>query len=841
MPLGGAARPMNYRLLMRPDIENSTFEGSVSITVEISKPSDRIALNSKGLDITSCSVLYGASTIPAKSTQTDSDTIVLSLPKKVFGRATIAINFSGPITEKLRGFYRSTYNFNGTKEYMLTTQFEAADARRAFPCFDQPDMKATFNLSLEIDSAYSAVSNMPVSKERATSNGKKLVEFFATPIMSTYLLYFGIGKFEFTKSKYRGKTLRVVTVAGKQRYAQLPLEYLRSFLAFYESYFRIKFPLPKIDMIAVPDFEAGAMENWGAITFRETDLLCDEKSSVAIKQRVVTVIAHEMAHQWFGDLVTMKWWNDLWLNEGFAAFMEVRAPDLVYPSWNMGLRGMMTRLTEAFSMDQLNSTHPVSVDVHSPDEINSIFDNISYAKGSSVISMLEDYAGREKFRKGLISYLKKHAYSNATRSDLWQSVGKESGVGAKLFDKIAKAWIETEGHPVVEVRGPDKKGIAHLTQSRFTLIDKKSGAVWPIPVHYATNAEKGTILMRSRRCDLKVKPGTEYVKLNHMQKGFYRVKYDRENLSAIGRHIRDGIINPVDGWGVEFDLYSIARATHIGIEEYLGFVSEYCMDCGYPMNASISAHLSSLSIIFHGTRKAAKIKETSMHFHRAMLKRLGWNRRRDENQITTLLRGSVIMALGLLGDKSTVDKANSMFMSYVKSGTGIDPNIRGAVYAIAAATGGEATFDRIAKKYVEEQMPDEKRRLLQSLGMFRKKSLITKGLDFSMSGNVRSQDDQTVLGATMVNPYASKLSLLWVMDNWQSIMDTHKGDGLMIGRFIESLSVLASKNDRDRIRRFFTKKENYNIGIKRSLDKTIESIEINMRLLKCNGCSDGRD
>ena len=841
MPLDGTVRPINYKLLIRPDIERFTFEGSVSITVEISKPSNKIVLNSEGLDIHSWSVIHGSSKIPAKHSSTGADTIVLLLPKKISGSAKIIMDFSGAITEKLRGFYRSTYKVNGVAEHMLTTQFEAAAARKAFPCFDQPDMKATFNLSLEIDNAYNAVSNMPILRERAMPNGKKLVDFSTTPNMSTYLLYYGIGKFEFTKSKYHGKTLRVVTVAGKQRYAQLPLEYLRSFLAFYESYFRIKFPLPKIDMIAVPDFEAGAMENWGAITFRETDLLCDEKSSVAIKQRVATVIAHEMAHQWFGDLVTMKWWNDLWLNEGFAAFMEVRAPDLVYPSWNMGLRGIMTRLAEAFSMDQFNSTHPVSVEVHSPEEINSIFDNISYAKGSSIISMLEDYAGREKFRKGLTSYLKGHAYSNATRSDLWQSVGKESGVGTKLFDEIAKTWIEKEGHPVVEVRGPDKKGIVHLTQSRFTLINKKSGAIWPIPIHYATNTEKGTILMRSRRCDLKVKPGTEYIKLNYTQKGFYRVRYDRENLSAIGRHIRDGIISPVEGWGVEFDLYSMARATRIGIDEYLGFVSEYCMDCGYPMNASISAHLSSLLVVFHGTKKAAKIKEISMHFHRAMLKRLGWNRRKDENQITTLLRGSVIMALGLSGDKSTVDKANSIFLSYVKSGIGIDPNIRSAVYAIAAATGDDATFDRIVKKYIEEQMPDEKRRLLQSLGMFRKKNLIKKGLDFSMSVHVRSQDDQIVLGAAAANPYASKLSLLWVMDNWQSILETHKGDGLIMGRSLEPLSVLAGKSDHDRIRRFFTKKENYNTGIKRSLDKTIESITINMRLLNRNGCSDGRD
>ncbi len=841
MPLDDTVRPKHYTLLIRPDISSFTFEGSVSINVDISKPVDKIDLNSKGIDILSCFVVKGSSKTEAKFSQSDADTVTLSLPKKVLGSATILIDFSGVITDKLRGFYRSTYNLNGSTEYMLTTQFEAADARRAFPCFDQPDMKATFSLSLEIDTNYDAISNMLAVKERQLPKGKKLIEFAITPVMSTYLLYYGIGKFEFTKSKYHGKMLRVVTVAGKQRYAQLPLEYLRSFLSFYESYFKIKFPLPKIDMIAVPDFEAGAMENWGAITFRETDLLCDEKSSVAIKQRVATVIAHEMAHQWFGDLVTMKWWNDLWLNEGFAAFMEVRAPDSVYPNWNMALSGMMSRLAEAFSMDQLNSTHPVSVEVHSPEEISSIFDQISYAKGSSVISMLEDYAGKEKFRKGLISYLKNNAYSNATRSDLWRAIGKESDAGAKLFDEIAKTWIEKEGHPVIEVRGPDKKGIVRLTQSRFTLAGKKGGAIWPIPIHYTTNTEKGSILMRSKRCEFKVKPGTEYVKLNHMQRGFYRVKYDRDNLFAIGKHIRDGILSPVDGWGIEFDLYSFARATRISIDAYLNFVSEYCIDCGYPMNASISAHLSYLSVVFHGTKKATRIKEISMHFHRAMLKRLGWNRRKDENQTTTLLRGSVILALGLSGDKSTIDKANSLFTSYMKSGTSIDPNIRSAVYAIAAATGGEAVFDGIIKKYRSEQMPDEKRRLLQSLGFFRKKSLITKGLDFSMSSDVRPQDDQTVLGATPRNPYASKQSLSWVMENWQRILKTHKGDGLMIGRFIESLSVLAGKSDHDRIRKFFSRKENYNVVIKRSLNKTTESIEINMRLLKRNGCSDGRD
>ncbi|MGI0100597.1 MAG: M1 family metallopeptidase, partial [Candidatus Micrarchaeaceae archaeon] len=448
--LGDNVIPMEYILEFEPDFRTFRYKGKCTIKVLIKKPTNKIALNSAELAIRDARVTSGKDIQDASiRTSAKDETLLLVLKRPAKGKAELCIEFDGTNNDGMYGFYRSRYLNNGKEGYILTSQFEPADARKAFPCFDEPEFKAVFSLSFIVDSNLEAISNMPIKNTKALGS-KKRITFYTTPRMSTYLLYLAVGKFEYNTSKYRNMMFRVITVPGRGKNTKMPMDFGKRFLKFYESYFGIDFPLPKMDLIAIPDFSAGAMENWGAITFREIELLGDEKAtSTAVKQRIAEVIAHELAHQWFGDLVTMRWWDDLWLNESFATFMATKAVDSVFPEWEFGLQDSVGILSTALAADQYMSTHPINVRVSEPSEINEIFDSISYDKGGSVLAMLEDYAGKEAFRKGLHAYLGKHAYSNATKYDLWDAI---EAITRKIdkntkFSKVAKDWIDKTGYP----------------------------------------------------------------------------------------------------------------------------------------------------------------------------------------------------------------------------------------------------------------------------------------------------------------------------------------------------------------------------------------------------------
>ena len=402
---------INYDIQFEPIFTNFTFNGIEIITLTTT-PTTSFTLNAAELKIKNCHLIHKGKTIKAKSVlNVKKETLVIQFSKKVSGKVKICIDFTGELNDRLLGFYRSKYkDTSGQTKYLATTQFEAADARRALPCWDEPAIKATFDVSLLVDRNMTAISNMP-EKVKKNVNSKVLVEFQRTPIMSTYLLYLGVGEFEFLEDKLRNIKIRVVTTKGNKKKAHLSLELTKKFLSEYEKYFGIRYPLPKLDMLAIPDFAAGAMENWGAITFRETILLYDPKtSSTRTKQYIAEVISHEIAHQWFGNLVTMEWWNDLWLNESFATFMATKIVDKFYPEWDYWDQFLDDAMSTAMSLDSLKSSHPIDVEVNHPSEIRSIFDSISYDKGGCILRMLEHFVGKKNFQNGLKKYLKKHQY-----------------------------------------------------------------------------------------------------------------------------------------------------------------------------------------------------------------------------------------------------------------------------------------------------------------------------------------------------------------------------------------------------------------------------------------------
>ncbi|MBT8242202.1 MAG: M1 family peptidase, partial [Nitrosopumilus sp.] len=441
--------PKNYQLIFEPNFKKFTFTGSEIITADCKKATSHITMDCAEIKITSCTVKSKGKIIKSSTKTNDKkEELQIKLSEKIKGKIIIEIEFQGILNDRLLGFYRSQYVQNGKTKYLATTQFEAADARRAFPCWDEPQAKATFEISIIAENKFTAISNMPIKSKKKIGN-KTLYNFSKTPIVSTYLIYLGVGEFEYLKGKIGKTQIRVVTTKGNKSKGKFSLELGKKLLSSYEKYFGIKYPLPKLDLIAVPDFAAGAMENWGAITFRETILLYDPKtSSTRTKQFIAEVISHEIAHQWFGNLVTMKWWNDLWLNESFATFMATKFVDKFYPEWDLWNQFVEDAMNVAMGLDSLKTTHPIDVVVNSPAEIREIFDAISYDKGGCVLRMLENYVGEPNFQKGLKKYLSDFKYQNAQGQDLWNAIGKASKMPVS---SMVNTWLKQPGFPLVEI------------------------------------------------------------------------------------------------------------------------------------------------------------------------------------------------------------------------------------------------------------------------------------------------------------------------------------------------------------------------------------------------------
>jgi tricorn protease interacting factor F2/3 len=839
--LGDNVIPVNYSLEFQPDLRNFNYKCSEAIFVSVKKSTKRIMLNAVGLDIKNVTINSGKRVQKAKVKMDKKlERAIFTLKEPVIGNLEMRIEFEGKNGDKLSGFYRSKYSIGSKEEYMLTTQFEAADARKAFPCFDEPIFKATFDLSFIIDKELTVISNMPELKSShgKVAKGKKFVRFNTSPKMSPYLLYFGIGKFERLKGKYRNIEFNVVTVPGKIRLAETALEYGKKFMEYYEWYFGLKYPLPKMDFIAIPDFAVSGMENWGAITYSEIALLTDKNaSSVVAKQRIAEVVAHELAHQWFGDLVTMKWWDNLWLNESFATFMSFKAMKAAFPDWEINSQKIYGENGTAFGADQLRSTQPIGVTVNSPADMSEAFDAaITYSKGCAVLTMLEDYIGENNFRKGIRIYMKKYSYSNATEHDLWNSMDAAiKGAGNLKFDKTASYWINQKGSPVVNV-ALSGKGLS-LHQKRFMLLDKEESAIWPIPLHYIKKEESkengGFLMFDKKDMELKAR-NLEYIKLNYGQKGFYRVTYPAQILNRLGELLKNKKLSPLDGWGIENDLYAVARSSSIKIDVYLDFVGKYCFGSGFPLNSSVSNHLNALSMLLRENKSTYPlIKRISMAYHNEILNRLGWLKKEGESNTTIMLRSSAIYNLGMLGDESVLSKSRELFDGYLK-GKEIEPNIRTSVYKIEAKYGGRKRFEKLIELYGKTEIPEEKIRLLVAIGCVSEPELIDEALKFTLTKNVRRQYVDFIPSLVTYEDYGKKIIWPWVKANWQKFKSMYeRGPGGLDG-FVSILSVLDDEKTKGEIEIFFKDKRNYRDDIKRSIAKTLEFIEINMKFKEFN-------
>lgn len=785
-----------YDITLDIDFDGLTYKGREKI--EVVGKGEAFYLNSVGLNISR--LITGENAINFTVNEKD-QTIETDLI--LDGKRIVEIDFSGKVADILHGLYDAKYKGG----HMLSTQFESTGARRAFPCVDHPGYKSIFSLKLVIDRYLEAISNMPISREETLESGKKLVTFGETPVMSTYLLYIGVGNFD-NIEREMGRIKGILSAPkGVLHTTDFPLVEADNIIKFYEHYYDIKYPHPKLHLVAVPEFSAGAMENWGAITFREVLLNVNENTSTSVKQVISEVVAHEIAHQWFGDLVTMEWWNDLWLNESFATFMAFKVVDKLHPEWKMFGKMLLSETSGALTGDALDNTHPIQVEVKSPDDIAQIFDEISYGKGASILRMIEGYVGEDNFRDGIRKYLIEHEYGNAKGSDLWSSIEEISGMPVS---RVMEAWITKEGYPVLKASLNGDK--IKVEQERFKFNGKSDKTLWPVPLTVKRKNGVESILMENKELEIDA---TDFVKLNADETGFYRVLYDRDLSAVLENNISQ--LSFLDSWGIVCDLFAFLRSGHIDLNGYFDELSPFLGENEYVVAQEIAAQFLSLSIILD---KNEKLKNVSTKFYRKHLDRLG-KKKPDEDQNDSILRG--IMSLNLSSiDKEFASELSKQFSNFFKT----DPDVRQAVgVAYAEVTNN---FEDVVRLLDEAGSDEDRLKILSSLTCLRGSENFKKLLDLTNTDRVKVQDTMSVYITSSMNPeQRGRLfeALEAIVAKMEKYFEGTGYTGMVLERIVPYVGLWDEKMMIKKLNAI--RKESYSKGI----DKGLELLSINSRIL----------
>jgi aminopeptidase 2 len=669
-----------------------------------------ISLNTVDLKIHTTKIHSGETLVtsaPDVSYNEDTQTTKISFKDKLSAGTKVSLTqeFTGTLNDNMAGFYRSSYKGeDGSDKFMATTQMEPTDARRAFPCFDEPALKAKFTITLVAEKGLTCLSNMDaVSEEEVESQfgGKKQATTFReTPLMSTYLLAFIVGELKVIESNSFRVPVRVFATPDKDiEHGRFSLELAARTLEFYEKTFNSPFPLPKMDMVAIPDFSAGAMENWGLITYRVVDLLFDEKTSGAsTKQRVAEVVQHELAHQWFGNLVTMDFWDGLWLNEGFATWMSWYSCNVFYPEWKVWEGYVTDNLQSALSLDSLRSSHPIEVPVKRADEINQIFDAISYSKGSCVLRMISKYLGEETFMEGIRRYLKKHAFGNTQTGDLWAALSDASG---KDIEKVMDIWTKNVGYPVVTVTEDEKSSSIHVKQNRFlrTADVKPEEDKTLFPVFLALRTKDGInedVTLSKREDNFKV-DSLDFFKVNADHSGIYRTSYTPARLQKLGDAARQGLLSVEDRAGMIADAGALAASGYQKTSGILSLLQGFKSEPEYVVWDELLTRIGSLrgAWVFEDEEVKAALKKFQLDLVSEKAHQLGWTFGDDDGHIEQQFKSLLFGSAGLVNDEKIKTAALDMFKKFANGDrSAIHPNIRSSVYAMALSFGGEAEVYR---------------------------------------------------------------------------------------------------------------------------------------------------
>jgi puromycin-sensitive aminopeptidase len=801
--------PVRYELKLAPDLVAWTFAGEEKVVLQVHEPVREIVLNAAELELQSISlkttsgkILSGQATLGA-----DNERAVLSFAESVpAGAAELHIRFSGILNDKLHGFYRSTYKgADGQDKPLASTQFESTDARRAFPCWDEPALKAVFQVTLVIDKKLTAISNARVVSERAVPGTEKKEVVFADSMkMSTYLVAFIVGEFEATEPVMIGNApLRVCAVPGKKHLTPFALDIGKASLEHFSSYYGIPYPGDKLDLIAIPDFASGAMENLGAITFRETALLVDdERATRAELERVADVVSHENAHMWFGDLVTMKWWNGLWLNEAFATFMEMLAVDAWKPEWRRWDSFTVSRAA-AMQVDGLKSTRPIEFPVERPEEAAGMFDILTYEKGASVLRMLEQYLGAEAFRDGIRLYLRRHAYANAETTDLWDALEESTKEPVRA---LMDSWIFQAGYPLISVEKAPR-GL-RLTQQMFRYLQDGSAPErrWHVPIFLRGATDSGviekTILLTENEQTLDLGGPVQWAVVNAGAHGFYRARYDGDLLATL----KDALptrLSPVERFSLVNDAWAATLAGLASLTDYLDLIGLLSDENDLNVWTTVIGSGYHLDRIFDETQSSALKKRMRALLGPAAV-RFGWTRRQGESALDSQLRGDLINALGVLGDEPECQsRARQLFALYETSPDHVERNLIPALVSIVAHTGTAAEYDKFYRRFKNAETPQEETRFLFALANFRMPELIEKTLELTINGEVRTQNSPYLMRGILLNKMARERAWAFLKAHWDEMSRQYPDNA--IPRMCEGIVGLVTPELEADVKEFFAR------------------------------------
>jgi puromycin-sensitive aminopeptidase len=854
--LPGNVTPNKYTLKLQPNFQDFTFQGEETIDIDIFESTSEVVLNSSDIEIQSADLVRPGVAPAAGGISYDQvrQTATLSFDRPIStGAAQLIINFTGVLNDKLRGFYRSQYTTEqGETRYLATTQFEATDARQAFPCWDEPARKATFEATLVVPEDMVAISNTPIVSEtpltptpdQAGIDGRlKSVRFAETPVMSTYLLAFVIGDLTHIEKEAAGGTrVGVWTTRGKEEQGRFALDTSVKLLSFFNDYFGIPYPLEKLDHIAIPDFAAGAMENWGAVTYRETALLVDpQNSSAGTRQRVAEVVAHEMAHMWFGDLVTMRWWDDLWLNESFASWMGTKAVDWLFPEWQMWTQFVNMDTNRALSLDGLKNSHPIEQEVKDPAEVSQLFDAISYSKGASVLRMLEQFLTPGVFRQGLYRYLSDHQYRNAQTADLWSALEDAS---QQPVTSIMGTWTGQMGYPVLDVSARRSGGQTEiaLSQQRF-VYDRLPGdghaeaTTWRVPVRVASGgaAAPVSLVMSERQASTNVASGigqAQWFKVNPLQTGFYRVNYAAADWERLIPAIESLTLPATDRLGLQNDAYALSRAGLLPVTQFLSLARAYDNENDASVWSDLASNLHEIEGLIAREPYYARFQAFARQLFQPAARRIGWEARIGEGHLDALLRSTVLSQAGNYEDAEVLRQASGLFASYLKAPASVRPDLRGVVYSLAAQAGDESTYQQLWDLERKAGLQEEKVRLLISLARFRQPELLQDTLERALTSEVRSQDTITVISAVAANLRGREPAWDFVKANWAELDRRYGGGGFGIMRLVSITNNFADLEKLGDVETFF--QEHPAPAAERTIRQALERIRLNAAWLENN-------
>jgi len=815
--------PINYKIHLEPDLRRFTFSATTEILVHAPYPVAKITLNSLELAVRSCQAFVeGAFSECPFRVDPQKEALSLFLPRNLSGQLALRIHYQGEINDKMAGFYRSRYKKNGQTAYMAVTQFEESDARRAFPCFDRPDKKATFDIEMVIDQDLVALSNGRLVEERPLPEGKKQVGFQQTPKMSTYLLFFAVGDFEFSEDP-GSPVVRAATLPGMTPYAQFGLDFGRKALEFCQDYYGVPYPFSKLDLIAIPDFAFGAMENWGAITFRENLLLhYPGTTSQAAEEGICETIAHEIVHQWFGNLVTPSDWRYLWLNESFATYFGYGIVDHYFPEWGIWDQFINGRTDKALDRDALCHTFAIEIPGGEHVVINASTAPIIYSKGASVLRQMALYLGEEGFKKGLRAYLAGYAYGCASSRHLWESFEEAT---EKPITRIMKSWVEKAGHPLLSVK---KEGTGlRITQEKFTYLDRQSPECWLVPVTVRFFYEDGhsewvPFLLENETHLLEMDERVEAYKVNDGQSGFYRVKYLHEkDLRVLGRYVLENKLPCLDRWGLQNDLYALVKKGDVSIDEYLEFLSFYKHEEAYLPITSIAQNLLHAYLVLKEPQRE-RVCSFGRTFLEKILFRLGYEPRSGEEHTLTILRDQIMWDAVLYGSESTEKQALDKFSRLLK-GESIHPDLMKSILRVAAFTGEHKTFEWLKKRFDSVQSEHERINILVALGSFGEKDLIKRAQAFTLE-KVPARNRFMPVLSMATNPGAIPYLWDWYREGVETFERFHP---LHYERVIEGVIPLAGLGREEEVFSFFDRYKEQKILAKDTIALSLEKLRIN--------------